>query len=256
MFSHILTIARFTLLESVRNRLFILSLLVLLSGFFLVEFIGELTLTEHRETQVALLSVYLRLSGVILVSLFVVSSSVREMQDKMLEMVIALPLHRSSYYLGKLVGFSVIAVLISVLFALELMLYADMQQVLIWAISLSFELLLVVAISLLMVFSFNQVPAAIAGVLIIYSASRLMTTLLLMAQAPIITHTSPAEKFMDGFIEMLTWVLPDLDRFAQTGWLLYATAEWQMLLPLLVQTIIYLGFLSVIAMFDFYRKSF
>ena len=228
----------------------------MLTGFFVIEFIGELTLTEHRETQLTLLAVYLRMSAVILVCLFVVSNTVREMQDKMLEMIIALPLHRSSYFLGKLVGFSVLAVLVSVLFSLELMLYSDLQPVAIWGVSLALELCLVVAISLLMVFSFNQVPAAIAGVLVLYIASRLMTMFWLMAKAPIVTHTTLAEKFMDGFIEMLSWILPDLSLFTRTQWLLDFDVSGAVLLPLFIQTVIYLTLLSMVAMFDFYRKNF
>lgn len=243
-------------MESSRNRLLILSLFIMLLGFFLIEFVGELTLTEHRETQVALLAAYLRLSGVLLVSLFVVSSSLREMQDKMLEMVIALPVHRASYYLGKLSGYSLIAMIITLLFGLELLLYAEPQQVFIWSLSLCLELLLVVAISLFMVFSFNQIPAALAGVLVIYSASRVMSALFLMSKAPIVTHTGAAEKFMDGFIEMLSWVLPDLSQYAQTQWLVYGEAQWSMLWPLLAQTGIYLALLSMASMFDFYRKNF
>ncbi len=256
MLTHIATISKFTLLESRRNRLLLLTLLIMITGFFLVEFIGVLTLTEHRITQVALLAVYLRLSAVLLVSLFVVSSSIRELQDKMLEMVLALPVHRVSYYLGKLSGFIVIAGIITLLFGLELMLYAQPQMVIIWCISLWFELTLVVALSLLMLFSFNQIPAALAGVLIIYSASRVITALYLMVEAPIIRHTGVAEKFMDGFIAILSWMLPDLSQFAQTQWLTYSNAQWSMLLPVLVQTGIYLGLISMVALFDFYRKNF
>jgi hypothetical protein len=94
------------------------------------------------------------------------------------------------------------------------------------------------------------------GVFIIYGASRIVSSVLLMSKYPIIAHTSAAQKFMDGIIEVMTWLLPDLHRFTQTEWLAYNTAEWSSLLPLLGQTIIYLILLSFIALFDFYRKNF
>jgi len=114
----------------------------------------------------------------------------------------------------------------------------------------------VVALSLVMLFTFNQVPSALAAGFIIYGASRIVTSIFLMAKYPIIAHTTIAQQFMDGFIEILTWLLPDLHRFTQTAWLTYNTAEWSILLPLLGQTVIYLVFLSFIALFDFYRKNF
>jgi len=256
MFSQIFTISRFTLIESLRNRLLLLSFLVIGISFGLVEFIGDLAITEHRVTQVAILAAFLRMSAVVIVTLFVVSSTVRELHDKTLEMILAMPIHRGSYYLGKLLGYLHIALLVSVIFGALLLLYAAPDQVAIWVISLFLELILVVALSLVMLFTFNQVPSALTGVLIIYGASRIATSIFLMSKYPIIAHTSMSQKFMDGFVELLTWLLPDLHRFTQTEWLAYNTAEWPMLWPLFVQTVIYLVFLSFIALFDFYRKNF
>jgi Cu-processing system permease protein len=256
MFSQIFTISRFTIVESLRNRLLMLSFLVIGISFGLIEFIGDLAITEHRVTQAAILGAFLRMSAVVIVTLFVVSSTVRELHDKTLEMILAMPIRRGSYYLGKLIGFFHIAVLVAVIFAALLLLYADPEQVVIWMISLFFELVLVVALSLVMLFTFTQVPSALTGVFIIYGASRIATSIYLMSKYPIIAHTTTAQKFMDGFIELLTWLLPDLHRFTQTEWLTYNTADWGVLLPLFGQTIIYLVFLSFIALFDFYRKNF
>ena len=256
MIAQVLTISRFTIIESLRNRFLLLSFLVVGVSFALVEFIGDLAITEHRVTQVAILAAFLRMSAVVMLTLFVVSSTVRELNDKTLEMILAMPIRRGNYYLGKLIGYLYIAVLVSVIFAVLLLLYADPEQVIIWMISLFFELILVVALSLVMLFTFNQLPSALTAVFLIYGASRIVTSIFLMSKYPIIAHSSLAQQFMDGFIELLTWLLPDLHRFTQTEWLAYNTADWITLLPLLGQTIIYLVFLSFIALFDFYRKNF
>ena len=182
MFSQILTISRFTIIESLRNRLLLLSFLVIGISFALVEFIGDLAITEHRITQVAILAAFLRMSAVVMLTLFVVSSTVRELHDKTLEMILAMPIRRGSYYLGKLIGYFYIAALVAVFFAALLMLYADAEQVFIWMISLFFELVLVVAFSLVMLFTFNQVPSALTAVFIFYGASRIVTSIFLMAR--------------------------------------------------------------------------
>ncbi len=256
MLAQVLTISRFTFIEALRNRLLLLSFLIIGVSFAMIEFIGELTLTEHRVTQVAILAAFLRLSAVVIVTLFVVSSTLRELHDKTLEMILAMPIHRSSYYLGKLMGYFYIAAIVSIIFAVLLLLYADAEQVVIWALSLFFELILVVALSLVMLFTFKQVPPALIAVFAIYGTSRVITSMFLMAKNPIVTHVSVAQQFIEGFIEALTWLLPDLHRFTQTAWLTYNTADWSILLPLLGQTVIYLMLLSFIALFDFYRKNF
>lgn len=239
-----------------RNRLLWLSFFMMVIGFVLVEFVGDLAITEHRATQLAVLAVFLRLSAVLLIALFVVSSSLRELQDKTLEMILAMSIKRSSYYLGKLLGFVQLAVVMGLIFGLLLLIYAPLGQVLIWTVSLVLELMIVVALALVMLFTFKQTPAALTGVFVVYLASRVVAALYLMSQHPIIAYDSIGQKFMDGFVGMMTWVLPDLSRFTQTEWLIYGTGDWQQLLPILIQTIIYLGLLSSIALFDFYRKNF
>jgi len=256
MVAKIFTIAKFTIIESMRNRLLWLSLLVVAVSFGLVEFIGDLAITEHRVTQVSVLAALLRLSAVVIVTMFVVSSTLRELQDKTLEMILSMPIPRSWYFLGKLGGFLQVSIIIAVIFSAMLLLYASADQVLIWGISLFFELVLVVALGLVMLFSFKQIPAALTGVLIIYAASRLVTSLYLMAKHPIIAHSTVSEKFMEGFIALLTWILPDLHRFTQTEWLAHDTGSYGLLLPVMAQSVIYLTLLSAIAMFDFYRKNF
>lgn len=256
MFSRIVTISKFTIIESMRNRLLWLSLLVIAISFGLVEFIGDLAITEHRTTQIAILAAFLRLSAVVIVTMFVVSSTMRELQDKTLEMILAMPIRRSSYYAGKLLGFIQIALIVSVIFSAMMLVYAPAEQVVIWGISLFFELVLVVALGLVMLFTFNQIPAALTGVFIIYAAARSATSIYLMAKYPIIPHATAAQKYMDSFIEMLTWLLPDLHRFTQTEWLAHSTGSWGLLLPVMTQTFIYLALLSSVALFDFYRKNF
>ncbi len=256
MYTCAFTIAKFTIIEAMRNRLVLLLLLVTAISFAMVEFIGDLAITEHRTTQMAILAAFLRLCSVVIVTMFVVSSTVRELQDKTLEMILAMPIQRSQYYLGKLYGFIVVAFIISAVFGFMLVFYAQPESVAIWSLSLFLELILVVAIGLVMLFTFNQVPPALAGVFIIYAAARITTSIYLMAKYPIVAHTTMAQKFMDSFIEMMTWLLPDLHRFTQTSWLTSATSDWSLLLPVLGQTLIFLGLLSTIALFDFYRKNF
>ena len=256
MISQILTISKFTIIESMRNRLLWLSLMVVALSFGLVEFIGDLAITEHRVTQVAVLAAFLRISAVVIITMFVVSSTIRELQDKTLEMILAMPIHRGSYYMGKLVGFIQVAVIIALIFTLMLMLYAAADQAFIWGLSLVLELILVVALGLVMLFSFNQIPAAITGVFVIYAAARSASSIYLMSKYPIISHTTFAQKFMDGFVELLTWLLPDLHRFTQTEWLAHGTGSFGLLVPVITQTLVYLSLLSAIALFDFHRKNF
>ena len=117
-------------------------------------------------------------------------------------------------------------------------------------------MVLVIALGLVMLFTFRQMPSALTGVFIFYAAARSVSSIYLMAKHPIIPHSGIGQAFMDRFIEALSWLLPDLHRFTRTEWLVYGSADWNMLLPVLAQTLVYTVLLSAIAMFDFYRKNF
>ncbi len=132
----IAVIARFTLLEALRNRLFWLLMIILIIGISLAGFIGALAITERTQAQAAFLGALLRVSAVLVVSLFVIASGVREVNDKGAEFVLALDIPRASYYFGKLLGFSSFALLAAGLFALGLILYVPPLQVLYWALSM------------------------------------------------------------------------------------------------------------------------
>ena len=80
--------------------------LVLLAAIGVSGFVGELALIESIEIKVSLLAVLLRFSAVFLIATFVVTSLVRDFNEKGLDLVLALPLPRAGYVLGKLAGYS------------------------------------------------------------------------------------------------------------------------------------------------------
>ena len=71
MLTHIKTISKFTIIEAMRNRLVLLTLLVMGISFGMIEFIGDLSITERRVTQVAILAAFLRLSAMVIITMFV-----------------------------------------------------------------------------------------------------------------------------------------------------------------------------------------
>ena len=98
MHRHILVIAKYTLLEALRNRLLWLALTIACIAFGVSAFIGDVAITEHTQIQMAILSALLRISGVVMLTLIVVTTVLREMQDKSLELLLAMDIPRASYY--------------------------------------------------------------------------------------------------------------------------------------------------------------
>lgn len=248
------TIAFYTLLEALRNRLMWLVVLVALIGIALSGFLHEIAITESGQIQVALLAAFLRFAAVFLLATFVVTSMVREFNDKGLELLLALPLPRAGYLLGKLAGFAALALVPALIFGLLTAFLAPPAQTALWALSLICELWIVAAFSLLCVLTFNQIMAALSATLAFYLLARSITALQLIGQGPLSENTL-SQQVINFVIDAIATLLPHLDGFTRTEWLVYHTGNWAALPPLLAQTGVYLALLAGAALFDLYRKN-
>src|SRR5262245_8840944 len=89
------TLARSILLEARRGGLPWLAAAALVLGLGLAAFLSQVALTESRSLQAALVAALLRAATVFLVAAQVTSSTLREIDDKGLELMLSLPLSRS-----------------------------------------------------------------------------------------------------------------------------------------------------------------
>ncbi|MEO5354040.1 MAG: hypothetical protein H7835_12630 [Magnetococcus sp. XQGC-1] len=252
----VLAIAAVTVQEGVRTRLVWLVGTVLLVGVMLATFVGTLAVTESQQVQSGILGAYLRLAGVLITCLFVLNAQVREFNDKGLDLVLSLPIPRGGYFLGKLLGFFLIALAIALLFFLVLLFYAPLASVGLWSLSFLLELFIVVTLSLLCLYTFDQVPSAFTMVLAVYLLSRAIASLQLVGQGPIMPQSALYVWFINRFLDGLAFFLPALDRFTQAEWLVYGSGSLADLGFVVGQGLIYLLLLSAAALIDLYRRNF
>lgn len=248
-------IARYTLLEALRSKLPWLFVLAACAALALAGFLQQLALTESHAVQAALLAALLRIAAVFLVSSFVVTSLAREAADKGQELLLALPLPRAVYLLGKLAGFCALALLPALLSGLLTAIWAAPAQSALWALSLLGELWIMAAFSLLCATSLPHALPALAASGGFYLLARSIGSLQLMAHGHAGGHGAGSQALAFA-VDALALLLPGLDHFTRTDWLLYATGDWHALGVVAAQTAIYAGLLAVCALCDFYRRNF
>lgn len=134
MKSRIATIARFTLLEARRTRLPALVLVALALLLAISFFVEQLAITEGSRFQAAFYAAGARFAAVFIAVFYVLASVTRELDDKGLDIVLALDLPRAHYVLGKLAGFLAIAAVLACAACLPLAWSAPPQAVLQWGI--------------------------------------------------------------------------------------------------------------------------
>jgi ABC-type Na+ efflux pump permease subunit len=256
MLRHILPIARYTLLEALRNRLLWLALMLVAAGLAFTQFLQQVTITESVQIQAALLAALLRIGAVFILAAYVVTSMVREFNDKVTELILSRPLRRSSYFFGKLAGYAAVALALALISSLPLLLFVPAARVALWCLSLACELLLVTAFALFCVFSLTQVMSALAAVTCFYLLSRSISALQIMAANPLSDTLSAGQKVVNFVIDAIAFVLPGVDRMTQTGWLIYAAPTAADVAQVLAQTAAYALLLCGAALFDLQRKNF
>jgi ABC-type transport system involved in multi-copper enzyme maturation permease subunit len=247
-------IAVYTLREAVRNRLFGFTLAGMVCLLGLTEFAGALAVTEKLQIQAALVGAGMRLFTVCTVCLFVITSTVREFNDKGFELILSLPLPRASYLLGKCAGFLGLALIIAAAGAALLLLYSPPGAVLLWYLSLACELLILIVLSLLCLFTFGNVTVAYVLVLAFYLLARSMEAIRLVSMSPILDTHTLSQEFMNALVSAIAFVVPELHRFARSEWLIHG-ADWGALPAIGLQTLIYATLLGAAALFDLYRKE-
>ena len=248
------TIAYFTLLEALRCRLLLLMLMVVAGLFGLAQFLGELSITETRQAQASVTGSLLRVFSICATCLFVISSVLRELDDKGLELVLSLPLPRHAYLFGKLTGFAGFSLCVAVLAALPLFLYAPAVAVGFWMLSLFCEQLLLAAFSLLCLLAFANISLAFTSAMAFYLLSRSTEALCLLSSAPALVSDANSQVLMNFLVNALALLLPDLHAFTRSEWLVYGV-DADAVGTVLIQTLVYLPVLLSAGLFDLYRKN-
>src|ERR1700682_3698382 len=170
-------LARLVLLEARRGGLPWLAGASIALGLLLGAFLSQLAVTESRMLQAAIVAALLRACAMFLVATQVASSTWREINDKGLELMLSLPLSRTSQYFGRLAGFAACGIALAALFALPLLLWASPGLVALWALSLACEAALVAALSLFFAMTLSQLVPALAASAGLYLLARSITAI-------------------------------------------------------------------------------
>lgn len=255
MTAQLLPIIRLTLLEAVRTRLLWFALLVVALVFGVAVFLESVAITESRAIRVGVMGAGLRLAAVLLVALFVIGSMLRELDDKVVDLLLSLPLPRAAYYLGRLAGFMAFALLVTAIFTLPLLLLASPADAVAWGLSLAAELAIVAALALFCLFTFHQLPVALSVVAAFYLLGRAIGAIQLMARGTFFDPHSLLHQVSAWAVDAVAFLMPDLYRFTRSEWLVHGLDDPVALGLVLGQALVYVPLLAVAALVDLYRRE-
>jgi len=249
-----LLLARAVLLEARRSALPWLALGLLATAYGLAAFLSQIALVEARELQAAVVAALLRAGGAFLLAAHVAASVSREANDKVLELALALPLSRRSYYLGKLAGFGLVGLFLAVAFALPLLLWSAPASVVLWGASLALELLLVVAATQFFAMALSGVVPAIAATAGLYLLGRTIAAIQLLSHGPL-ADEGWTQTLSRWAIDAVAMLLPRLGAATRSDWLIYGLPPASEVTTALLSLVAYGALLVAAGLFDFHRRN-
>jgi len=180
----------------------------------------------------------------------------RAFDNREIELILSRPISRHAFIFSYWLGFAVLSALIVLPIALAIAFLARLQTLgtLYFAASLLCESFIIVAFALFISLIVKSAVGAVMACFGFYFLSRMMGFFLVLIEN---SHTNPIS--LNGLLEKLLYVLsiivPRLDQFAQSKWLVYGP-EGMHLHFFLIQTIVYIPFLLLLAIADFRNKQF
>lgn len=249
------TLARFVLLEARRGGLPWLGASCLAASFALAAFLSQVAVTESRELQAALVAALLRACAVFLIAAHVAAATLREMNDKALELMLSLPVPRAAQYLGRLAGFAVCGAVLAAAFSAPLLAWAAPGAVALWGLSLALECALVAAATLFFAMTLAQLVPAIAATAGLYVLARSIAAIQSIAGGTLVLP-SVAHDVARWSVDAIAFLLPRLDAVTRTEWLLYGAPSAGVSVTALGGLLVYSALLMAAGLFDFHRRSF
>lgn len=245
---------RFVFLTALRDRLFAGLFTLVAIGFSLAIYLGDAALVEKGQTTVVYAGGAARTVLVLGLIVFQAFHIQRLYETREIEALLSRAISREMFIVAYWAGFALVAVILAApIIALVFLFQWSTEGAAWWALSLILEVFIIMAFAMFAGITFEKAVPAVFGTLGFYVLARLMNFFLAISETTVLEGVNVVAIPLTDFISML---LPRLDLFAQTRWLVYGPGETDSLLILVGQAALYIPLLLGAAMFDLRRKRF
>lgn len=249
--SSLIGVARLGLLEWWRTRWPRLLVLCMAAAGGIGIFAETLAVTESVEIRLTLQGAVTRFLLVTAFILLFIVNTVRDANDGVLDFVLARPVARWQWWLGKFLPGALVAVPSAGVAALPLLAGAAPVSVIAWAASLACELVVMAAAALTFALGLRQVTPAFAATMAFYLLCRAMQSLVLLSRDALLDTGTVLHAALGAGLQGLALVLPDLGHYTQSEWLVGAGSGTGELGFILLETLLGTSMLALLGIIDF-----
>lgn len=254
MFSNI----RYVLLTAMRDRLFVGLLIGIGLAAYISSVLGSTAMLETQQMTLSFTAASARVIIMIGIIVFIGFHMRNAFDAREIDVLLSRPISRTSLVLSYWLGFAVVATLL-VLPTILLVAFLGVLNVtgmMLWSLSLLLESWLVVSIALFAALTMRSGVGTVLASLAIYTLSRMMGFFVATTKTGMLFQTANINMGARGLMEGISTIVPRLDFYAKSNWLIYGAKSYEDLTLFLFQSLIFIPLLVTAAILDFKRKQF
>ncbi|MDX2223259.1 MAG: hypothetical protein SFV21_10945 [Rhodospirillaceae bacterium] len=245
---------RLVLITALRDRLFLSLFALLVSALGGAIYLSGGAVFEQVETAAVYSAGSARAIIVLGLIIFVGFQVERMFDNREVEAILSRAISRDKFIFAYWAGLAVIGAMFVAPVAILLNWIApDAVGSAMWAISLVFEVWLVLAFAVFAGFTFERAVPTVLATIGFYVLSRLMSVFTGIAAQG---KQSGANQITNPVIDAIALALPRLDLFAQSHWLIYGPPSLTVIAVVAIQSAIFVPLLVLAAAFDLRRRQF
>lgn len=252
-----LTNIRYILLTALRDWLFIGLFAGIVLATMISATLGSTAFIEKQEMTLSFASGSSRLILMVGLIVFVCFHIRNAFDTKEIDVIMSRPISRSNLVIAYWLGFAFVAFLlvVPIIAIIGLMGVLNWPGFIGWGSSLLLESFLVVALALFSAFTLKSAVTSVMATMGFYVLSRMMAFFVATSQSGMVGGEFKYT-LLRYALSAISTVVPRLDLFAKSEWLVYGFNSSQEWVVFTVQVVIFVPLLVLAAIADFRRKQF
>lgn len=249
---------RYVLLTALRDWLFIGLFLVLVLACGISIFLGSTALSEQAAMQISFLVSTTRMILVIGLVLFICFHIRRSFENREIDFLISRPISRSTLLFSYFFSFVILSIILvtPVIFFIYYFFSPNLNGLLLWSFSILAELIIISSFAILASLILKSAVSSVLGCLSFYVISRIMGFAVSTIIVPAKLNNINFNIFVELLLKAFSALLPRLDQFGQSKWLVYNNVDSDIFTLISTQSVIYISLILLMSVFDFNKKQF
>jgi ABC-type transport system involved in multi-copper enzyme maturation permease subunit len=252
-------ILKYIVLTAVKDWFFMALLIGLFAVFGISSLLGFTALNEEGAMQLVVFAGSTRLLLVCGITIFICFYIARSFENKEISFILSKSISREKFVFSYWLGFNLVSQMLLIPIVILILMFfgnVNIGGILQWFISMSFELAIMTGFSVAISLIIKSPVFSVLSTFGFYILSRMMGFFVnLMYVGSDSKMAGILVDISNGIFKGISSLVPRLDLFGQTTWLIYG-GDPKLLLIVLLQGLIYVPLLFMIAFYDFKKKQF